>query len=124
MKTILLLAVLVGFTCSPVAAQKIGSYEMWASWDIFDKACFLGGALSQLPIICDLLATHYMPEADLDYTSKYYKCMIAKHSVAMKTLAVRDEMDRLYTDPAFRKLHIGAVYRQAIENLTNKKTSK
>ena len=124
MKTVLLLAVLVGFTCSPSHAQGQKDYELWASWETPEKASFVGGALSQLPKICEIIAGYYARKPGSNYTAIYYHCLTKEYQEAMDSIAVMKEMDRLYQNPEMRNRPLGKVYRIAVKNLNPQNYTK
>lgn len=122
MKSVFWLAILLALLSSPVFAQPIGGYEMWTSWTLLDKASFVGGALSQAPQTCDLIA-HYQVRTTpgLTYTSAFYACLTRMHEESIDSPAVIKEMDRLYKMPSNRDNFLGPVYREALKNLSKKK---
>lgn len=121
MKQVCLLTLILALA-SPVSAQLVGGYEVWSTWTPHDKATFAGGALSQAPKICEVIAAYQVRNIpDSTYTSLFYECMMERYSYAMDVLEIRNEIDILYKNLENRKKSLATIYRDVIIDRADKK---
>ena len=119
---------LVVFTLSlysSAVAQNVGSYQVWSSWTMIEKASFIGGVLSQSPKICDLVAKYHVRTTPGEtYAPLFYACLTQIHEGSMDSPAVIKEMDRIYKIQEMQNKHLGIVYRAAVQNLIEMKRTE